>query len=87
MVIRSHHVRYLLPCFENSEVMCATWITRCDKKLTLERKFQYICPIRKKAVFEAETVFVCIVLSSGRPSRMPTLFEETYGAACVGVEA
>jgi acyl-CoA thioester hydrolase len=87
MVIQSHNVRYLLPCHEQDDILCATWITKCNKKLTLPRKFQYICSIRKKTVFEAETVFVCIALSSGRPTRMPKLFEDTYGAACVGVEA
>lgn len=86
MVIQSHTIKYKLPCFENDLLFCGTWITECNKKLTLKRKFQYICSQRKKTVFEAETVFVCITLSSGLPTRMPKRFADLYGAACVGVE-
>ena len=85
MVVQSHNIRYKLPCYLENSIQCATWITQCNKKLTLQRKFQYICIKRKQTVFEADTLFVCVTLSSGRPARMPELFHTTYGNACIGV--
>ncbi|MBO1255129.1 acyl-CoA thioesterase [Alteromonas sp. 5E99-2] len=84
MVVKSHNVDYLLPCNLNETLLCATWVVQCSKKIKLKRKFQYLCTQRKKIVFEAETLFVCIALSSGRPTRMPTIFEDVYGGACIG---
>lgn len=86
MVVQSHNVRYKLPCFLKDTVSCATWITQINKKLTLKRKFQYICESRNKTVFEADTTFVCVALSSGRPVRMPICLYDIYNSACIGVE-
>lgn len=84
MVVQSHNVRYLLPCHVNNDVLCATWITQIKKRLTLKRKFQYICEGRDKVVFEAETTFVCVALSSGKPARMPIWLYDIYNSACIG---
>ena len=87
MVVQSHQVKYIQPCNLNDQVHCATWITECKNKLTLTRNFQYICSRRKTTVYEAQTVFVCIKLSSGKPIRMPPRFWDVYSRAHVGVKA
>lgn len=84
MVIRKHELHYLQPSHLSDVLHCATWITECDNKLTLKREFQFICSRRQKAVFEAETQFICVSLSTGAPKRMPPLFRDTYGDACIG---
>jgi len=87
MVVHEHKVKYLQPCLANDTVLCATWITGCDNKLTLTRDFQYICKRRKTTVYKAQTLFVCTTLSSGKPARMPEVFRTVYGNALIGVEA
>jgi acyl-CoA thioester hydrolase len=86
MVVQSHNVRYILPCHLNNKVLCATWVTQIKKRLTLKRKFQYICETREKIVFEAETTFVSVALTSGRPARMPLELYDLYNSACIGEE-
>ena len=83
MVIKRHELNYHLPTHLGDSLQCATWITACDKKLTLKRKFQFICPKKRKTVFDAETTFVCVSLDTGTPKRMPPLFQEIYGSACI----
>ncbi|MEC7692294.1 MAG: thioesterase family protein [Pseudomonadota bacterium] len=81
MVIHRHELDYLLPCHEGDTLLCATWIVECDGKLNLERRFQFICPVRRKTVFAARTRFVCVNLKTGAPARMPALFKNTYTEA------
>lgn len=83
MVIKRHELNYHLPTHLGDSLQCATWITACDKKLTLKRKFQFICPKKRKTVFDAETTFVCVSLDTGAPKRMPPRFQEIYGSACI----
>lgn len=85
MVIRRHELNYHLPCHLDDTLVCATWIVGCDDKLSLTREFQYICARREQTVFTAKTEFICVSLSSGMPKRMPPLFREVYGNACLSV--
>lgn len=81
MVIKRHELDYCLAAHENDELLCGTWITEYDGRLSLKRQFQFICTRRKKTVFEAQTTFVCVSLSTGMPKRMPDLFKSVYGEA------
>jgi len=83
MVIKRHELNYHLPSHLDDELKCATWIVDCDDRLTLKRQFQFICPERKKTVFDALTTFVCVSLDTGMPKRMPELFKRAYGDACI----
>ncbi|NDW23004.1 acyl-CoA thioesterase [Alteromonas hispanica] len=87
MVIRRHELNYHLPAHLNDTLQCATWIVKCDNKLTLSRQFQFICPKRKKTVFDALTQFVCVSLGTGAPKRMPAQFIKAYGEACIELPA
>lgn len=78
MVIQHHDLHYHAPSFEQEVIACATWITQCDKRLRLQRQFQFISTTRQKEVFSATTDFVCVSLSSGAPKPMPKAFIDTY---------
>ncbi len=47
----------------------------------MTRHFQLKRPRDNTTLLRAQTTFVCIELSSGKPKRMPTEFIEGYGPA------
>ena len=65
-------------------LLAGTWITRWDKKLTMERRVQLIDSGTGDTVLRARLEFVCIAISSGRPKRPPPAFIAGYGPAIVG---
>ncbi len=78
MVARRHELDYLLPCQLGDELLVGTWITRNDRKLSLERRYQIIRPADNKTVFAGLTHWVCVALSTGKPKRMPPEFIGAY---------
>ena len=84
MVIRRHELDYVLPSHLGDTLQCATWIVECDKRLSLTRRFQFVCERRNQTVFRAKTQFICISLSDGKPKRMPESFQTIYGNAAIG---
>lgn len=80
MAIIEHHIKYLGAVLENDLIICATWITHCDKRLTLTRYFEFYSKAKQKIILKAETKFACIALSSGKPKKMPELFVAPYFA-------
>ncbi|WP_158971107.1 thioesterase family protein [Paraglaciecola sp. L3A3] len=85
MAISRHEINYLSAAHAGDLIDCATWIVDCDKKLKLTRQFQFIRHADTKTVLTARTEFVCIALSSGKPKRMPSLFADVYGQACIEI--
>lgn len=77
MVARKHELNYLAACFAGEQLLLRTWLDRCDG-LSLYRQYQFIRESDQKVVFEGETRWVCIRLSSGRPMRMPEFFKQAY---------
>ncbi len=47
----------------------------------MTRRFQLMRPSDGATLLRAQTTFVCIELSSGKPKRMPAEFIEGYGVA------
>lgn len=86
MAINKHEIHYLAPTRLEDQIICATWIIHCDKKLKLSRHFQFVKQSNNTTVLRAQTDFVCIGLSCGRPRRMPAKFAEIYGNAVIGEE-
>lgn len=78
MAIIEHHIKYLGAVLVNDEVICATWITQCDKRFTLTRYFEFYSMSKQTIILKAETKFACIALSSGKPKRLPELFVTPY---------
>ena len=50
VAIRKATYEYFLPAFENEDLFIATWLTACDGKLRLQRRFQMINVTIGKAV-------------------------------------
>ncbi len=90
MAVLRHEIDYLASAYEGEQLQMATWIIESDHKLKMTRCFQLWRPMDACTLLRAQTIFVCIELSSGRPKRMPVEFVEGYGKAllepCQAVE-
>ncbi|MDC3734850.1 acyl-CoA thioesterase [Pseudomonas syringae pv. syringae] len=84
MAVVRHEVDYLASAYENDELQLATWIVDWDRRLKMTRCFQLKRPADNLTLLRAQTTFVCIELSTGKPKRMPAEFIEGYGAAISG---
>jgi acyl-CoA thioester hydrolase len=78
-----HHAEYdyIKACFSGDELQVATWITGCDNKLNMERRFQLVG--EQGAVFRGVWRLICINLDSNKPVRIPKAFIEAYGPALI----
>jgi acyl-CoA thioester hydrolase len=79
MAISKASYDYLLPCFSDEKINMATWLSACDGKLQLERRFQLMRD--DKTLFRGHWITTCVRLSSGKIARMPKEFVEIYGGA------
>ncbi|MNZ51296.1 Acyl-ACP thioesterase [compost metagenome] len=87
MAVVRHEIDYLLAAYEGEELQMGTWIVESDQRLRMKRHFQLIRPSDAATLLRAQTTFVCIELSSGRPKRMPVEFIEGYGKALLADSA
>ena len=69
--------------YEGDALQLGTWISESDQRLKMKRNFQLIRPADGATLLRAQTTFVCIELSSGKPKRMPVEFIDGYGKALV----
>ncbi|WP_236198542.1 acyl-CoA thioesterase [Pseudomonas pseudonitroreducens] len=81
MAVVRHEVDYLAAAYEGDQLQLATWIVESDQRLKMTRHFQLVRPADAVTLLRAQTTFVCIELSSGKPKRMPVEFIEGYGRA------
>ncbi len=84
MAVVRHEIDYLASAYLDDEMQMATWITDWDRKLKMTRQFQLCRASDGLTLLRAQTTFVCIELSSGKPRRMPPEFIAGYGAAMTG---
>lgn len=83
MAVLRHEIDYLAAAYLGDELQLATWIVESDQRLKMKRNFQLVRPADGVTLLRAQTTFVCIQLSTGRPKRMPEAFIEGYGKALV----
>lgn len=81
MAVVRHEIDHLAAAYEGDELQLATWIVDWDQRLKMTRHFQLVRPSDNSTLLRAQTTFVCIELSTGRPKRMPGEFIEGYGPA------
>ena len=74
---------YLQATRLDDELMVGTWITKLDRRMTMERKMQIVNANSGDTVLRATLQFVCIEISSGRPKRPPKEFIAIYEPALV----
>lgn len=86
MAIRRSEYDYAQSAYLDDELTVATWLTKTDDKLSMERRFQLIRKRDGATLLRGRWDLVCIQISSGRPKRMPTEFKTVYGHAVVSAE-
>ncbi|MGK2741762.1 acyl-CoA thioesterase [Tepidicaulis sp. LMO-SS28] len=77
MVVRRHEMEYFAPSFAGEKLRMATWITGNDGRLRLRRRFQMVNEAGV-TLLRGLSDFVCINIESGKATRMPKEFVETY---------
>lgn len=82
-VIRHAEYDYTLPTLRGEALTLGTWLTQCDGKLTMERRFQLVRDADGQTVLRGRWSLVCVEISSGRARRMPEAFARAYGPAVV----
>lgn len=86
VAIQQAHYSYFLPSHAGDELTIGTWLTYCDGKLRLQRRFQIINPAQNSTILRGCWDLVGIRVSTGKPARFPQRFLETYGAAVISGE-
>ncbi len=81
MAVLRHEIDYLASAYEGDQLQLATWIVESDQRLKMTRHFELKRPADDLTLLRAQTTFVCIELSTGKPKRMPAEFVEGYGRA------
>jgi acyl-CoA thioester hydrolase len=71
-------IQYLRPALLGDVVHIATWIVPIESRLRVRRRFQVKRVADDCTLARAEIEYVCIELSSGRPTRWPPEFRERY---------
>lgn len=84
MAVLRHEIDYLASARLGERLQMGTWIVESYRGLKMTRQFQLLRPADGVTLLSAQTTFVCIELSSGRPRRMPKVFMERYGRALIG---
>lgn len=78
MAVRETSMTYLAATFAGDRLWVGDWITACDGRLRAQRTFQIVREGDGATVLRAQIDYVCIAISSGRPSRMPQTFARAY---------
>ncbi|KGF64708.1 MULTISPECIES: acyl-CoA thioesterase [Pseudomonas] len=84
MAVVRHEIDYLASAYQDDELQLATWIVDWDQRLKMTRRFQLKRPSDGVTLLRAQTTFVCIELSSGKPKRMPVEFIDGYARGLHG---
>ncbi|MDH4559062.1 acyl-CoA thioesterase [Pseudomonas sp. BN417] len=82
MAVVRNELDYLASAYEGDRLLVGTWIVALEKRVKLVRQFQIIRPADRQLLLRAQTSFVCVEISSGKPRRMPEEFLEAYERAC-----
>jgi len=78
MAVRRSQFDYVAPAFLDDSIIVGTWITQNDGKVRVMRQFQVMNEATRKTLLRASIEYVCLVLTTGRPSRQPPEFLERY---------
>ncbi len=87
MAIRRSEYDYAQSAYLGDELTVATWLTKSDNKLSMERRFQLVRKSDGATLLRGRWDLVCIQISSGRPKRMPEAFKTIYGDAVTEIKS
>ncbi|AWM81399.1 acyl-CoA thioesterase [Gammaproteobacteria bacterium ESL0073] len=82
MAVIRHEIDYLASSYSGNLLQMATWITDMDK-LRVTRQFQLINQQTGQTILQAQTVFCCIQMTTGKPKRMPQKLVMCYERALI----
>lgn len=77
IIARSHFIRYLKPAFAGDEILAQTWLEDW-RKVRGVRKFKFIRKSDNAVIATAETEWVSIKVSNGRPIKLPDEIAEAF---------
>lgn len=83
MAIRHADYDYINAAYLNDDLQLGTWLSYCDGRLQLERRFQLVRNSDGSCLMRARWRLVSICISSGKARRMPPDFVNLYGGAVV----
>jgi acyl-CoA thioester hydrolase len=78
MAVWRSQLHYIAPALPGDRVMVATWLTLCDARLRVDRRFQVRRAGDGRDLLRGLIHYVCIDLADGRPRRMPAEFAEAF---------
>ena len=78
MAVRDMRAEFIASAYEGDKLSVGNWIIFSDRKLRASRRFQIINRDSGKTLARAEMDFICTNLETGRPVRMPKVFQEKY---------
>ena len=76
-VVRSHSINYLRPAFAGETLSLLTWIAGFSERMS-PRKYLFWRPSDQQVLAKAETMWVYIDASKGRPVRIPDEFRSAF---------
>ncbi|EAT11399.1 acyl-CoA thioesterase [Bermanella marisrubri] len=77
MAIRHTELDYENASYAGEQIIVATWITSCERRMTTSRAFQIVRVQDQKTLVRGRCDYVCIDLKRGKPARMPDWYEAT----------
>lgn len=76
-VVRSHHIEYRLPLFEDDEVELRTWVDSVERVSSV-RRYEIRRTKDDQLVASGETNWVCLNRETGRPMAIPERLMAMY---------
>ncbi len=78
MAVRDSQITYHVAARQGERVLVGNWLTECDGRLRASRQFQIVRESDGVTLARAKLDYICIKIDSGKPSKMPELFRQTY---------
>jgi acyl-CoA thioester hydrolase len=78
MAVLRSTLLYLKPALEGDAIAVGTWLLPTDTRMRALRRFQVRRESDGATLVRAQIEYVCIELSTGRPTRSPKEFRELY---------
>ena len=78
MAVRQMEVEFIASAYEEDKLSVGNWIIFSDGRLRASRQFQIINNDSGQTLARARMDFVCTNLKTGRPVKMPKIFQEKY---------
>jgi len=87
VAIQRAEYHYAQPSFADDRLIVGTWLTACDNRLRLERRFQIRRHDSGETVLRGHWLLIGINMETGKPARFPAQFVDSYGAVVTQVRS